>query len=280
MKKLVTVFALCAAVSAYAQVESANIVGYNSKTLEDGFNMTALQFKAVGSTGSTLGLLFSGAMVDAAVTTPSLQLGTGIADGDEVQFWDNETGGFVQAFFTDEATTGDPMDADPETNMAGWYDINGIDGWMNSRPVDLGRAFWFVRPIGGTTVKLTLAGEILTTSTMTWNCNAGFNMVGLKTPVSTKLNDIDWSASGALIGTGIADGDEIQFWDNSTGGFIQAFFTDEDTTGDPIDADSETNLTGWYDINGTGWLDYTIQAGQGFWFVRPSAGDIVLPRGF
>lgn len=48
MKKLVTVFALCAAMSAVAQVESQNIVGYDSKALTKGtFYALGTQFEKV-----------------------------------------------------------------------------------------------------------------------------------------------------------------------------------------------------------------------------------------
>lgn len=276
MKKLVTAFALCAAISAMA-VESENIVGYQTKSVITGMNMTSLQFFNVGGGSTrTLGTLFSGSSVDANLVTPSLMVGTGINDGDEVQFWDSETGMFVEAFFSDETTTGDPIDENEATNLTGWYD-KSWSGWVSDMTVDTGRGFWFV---SAGTPSVTFSGQVISTPNMTISCIAGMNMVGFQTPQSFSLNGIDWSSSGAIVGTGINDGDEVQFWDNDTGMFVEAFFTDETTTGDDIDEDPGTNLTGWYDKSWAGWFDYTIQQSQGFWLVRPVAGNIVLPKGF
>ncbi len=55
MKKLVTALALCASFSAFAQVESANIVGYNNTTGENGASVYTPMFIPVGGGNATLG---------------------------------------------------------------------------------------------------------------------------------------------------------------------------------------------------------------------------------
>ena len=110
MKKLVTAFALCAAMSAMAQtVESENIVGYSTITLKPGFNMIGVQFQVVGGTAT------NDIAVDDFISKANLKAGapdTGdniyvFRNGDYLPMyylWDNLAGGKEWWDASDNAT--------------------------------------------------------------------------------------------------------------------------------------------------------------------------------
>lgn len=108
MKKLVTAFALCAAMGVFA-VESANIVGYTTITLKPGFNMIGVQFQVVGGTAT------NEIAVDDFITKDNLTAGapdTGdniyvFTNGDYLPtyyLWDDGAGGKSWWDFSDNAT--------------------------------------------------------------------------------------------------------------------------------------------------------------------------------
>ncbi len=143
MKKLVTALALCAAVSAYAQVESANVVGY-VKTAATG------QYFSTGPTFITVGSI-----------TDEWKLGSMSATGmdpttDLIQFLSPvDANTELMATYIDLAT------ATSYGNVAlvGWWNLD-LDTSLNDLVFPTGTAF--LCNFGSSGVEFTCAGQVLT----------------------------------------------------------------------------------------------------------------------
>jgi hypothetical protein len=120
MKKLVTAFALCAAMSALA-VDSQNIVGYNAITLKPGFNMIGVQFQVVGGTAA------SDIAVDDFISKANLTAGADYASGDNIYVFRN--GGYLPMYYLWDDGAGGKS----------WWDVS------DNPTADLapGQGFWY-----------------------------------------------------------------------------------------------------------------------------------------
>ena len=159
MKKLVTVFALCAAMSAVAQVESANIVGYKKELRADGAWIQSVQFDKVGGNGST------------AYSLSNVLNYANLSNGDQLWIFDVVLGDYLQYYIASGV----------------WYDT------VTAQPVDVqvfpGAAFFLI-----TANELTFAGQVPTSaSTYTHTFNGdGAYLVGAAFPASRTLAKFNW----------------------------------------------------------------------------------------
>ena len=169
MKKLVTVFALCAAMSAMA-VESQNIVGYQTVTIPRGTTLWAQTFVAVGGDGTqvTLGDII-----------PSAAFYADNGRGDMIQFLNpNGAGNII-------------LKADYWDGL-GWYEF-GTENSLNARVLPKGQSFIVsAKAIGGAT--FTFKGEVSAPS-FSLTVPKGVTFVGNSIPKSLTFADIVPSAS-------------------------------------------------------------------------------------
>ena len=164
MKKLVTVCALCAAMSAMA-IDSQNVVGYQTITIPQGYSIVTGTFIPVGSAGSSIKL------------------------GDIVPNASFASGADTIAFLN-------PDGSGSFTTIAyyyvgyGWYDIESND--LNGQSIPKGASF--LVSTGGTGVKFTLKGEVYKTA-FSIAVPQGVSLVGNCVPKDIKLGDIVPNAS-------------------------------------------------------------------------------------
>jgi len=176
MKKLVTAFAACALAGlAFAQVESVNIVGYQTLTASAGFNLYTPTFVTVGSQPP---------VVDLASITGDF------VDFDTIQFIDAD--GNITAIYQWLTVAGFGVAAD------GWY-----DGDFN--PVALPNLTPGASYLLSTaaTVGVLNSGEVNTSPNLI-TVAAGFSAVGNSSPTDTLLSEFVFAG-------GISDFDTIQF---------------------------------------------------------------------
>jgi hypothetical protein len=157
MKKLVTAFALCAAISAMA-VESENVVGYQTITCPSGFTVFSPTFLTVGGTPTTYKEI-TGTMVD----------------GDNLQFFN--AGGdvnFTATWYTFELL-GLPT---------GWYD--GDFNSLADTEIPAGQGFFVSLASAGS---VTVKGQV-NASPVTVTSAAGFTVTGNCMPKDTTYGSL------------------------------------------------------------------------------------------
>ncbi len=164
MKKLVTVFALCAAVSvAYAAVESANIVGYQTLSITSTYKDVVSSFVTVGGdkTSIKLGNIIPSASFRGGVGSVTFFTAGGLVE---------KTAMYIDGF--------------------GWMDLYEEDpADYNEIIISVGKGFFAYCPVS---YDLTVSGEVkLSSSTVSVGT---YTVVGNATAVPITLGDIVPSA--------------------------------------------------------------------------------------
>ncbi len=217
MKKLMTVCAAClVATMAAAQVESQNIVGYQTLTASGQYYSSGPTFITVGSTTGEWKL---GSIV-----------GTGmIPQADVIQFLSTTTAGtYLTATYVDlDAAGGD-------AELVGWYDFD-LENMLNDQTFAAGTAFLCNFSSAG--VELQYAGEVLQGSTTLDLSGQQYPFIANFTPVDLTLGDL--SATGM-----VPQADIIQFLSTASAGtYLTATYVDLDAAG------GDAELVGWYDFD-------------------------------
>ncbi len=258
MKKMVLGVALAAAASAFA-VES-NVVGYQTISINPGFNMIAFNFQPLDGTENV-------SIQDFISNKGDLVAGSAAGNSDQIQVWDGSK--FSIYFYKAKKTTM------PGKFMEGpaWVSLASAST-PTTDTVPRGSGVWFARPSTESAGAITVSGAINAAS-KTHDIAAGFNMISSAFPVAMPLNNgpIDWAACGAVAGSAAGNSDQIQVWDGSQ--FTIYFYKAKKTT-----------MPGKF-MEGPAWVSLSaastpttdsIPAGKGFWYARPSsesAGTLV-----
>jgi hypothetical protein len=258
MKKLVTAFAACALAGlGLAQVESVNIVGYETKALVAGkYNMIGGNFTAIGTDGFCLNSDFTGA---------NLTAGGGVLDSDTILIYDANTSGYTTYYL---------YEGDPDY-QAGWYNAGSDELFETDYPNGLpaGSAFWYRAKAETTDAKVVFSGEVPTDASYTRGLVRGkFNMVMSPYPVALDLNDAaQVTLVGATAGGGVLDSDTILIYDANTSGYTTYYLYE----GDP------DYQAGWYNAGSDELFetDYPdgLPAGTPFWYrAKAGTGDFSI----
>ena len=187
-----------------ADIESTNIVGYNTVTLKPGWNMLAVNFKNVGNdNGIGINDLFPGGGKTDTVFTP----GSGAANADYIQVWDATEGEYTTYLLYKPAKG---------SSAAAYYWTDGSFK-VTDKKFKNGDAFWFYKR-GDADVEATISGEVFLDEVEEVAIKPGWNMIGSFFPAGLVLNDevytpTYWQNSGAVSGSGAANADYIQVWD-------------------------------------------------------------------
>ena len=207
MKKLMIAAsaALCAAVG--FAIESSNIVGYNTVTLQPGYNMLSVSFKNVENNAEGIAVddIFPGGGV-----ASSLQAGTGAGSADKIMIYTNDGigGGDYSTYFLYKAAKSSAKDY--------WWVNSSLN--LSGLKFKNGDSFWFYRR-GSTSVTATVSGEVELTAATNVTLQTGYNMIGNYFPTGLVLNDdiytaSFWQTSGAAAGTGAGAADKILVYTN------------------------------------------------------------------
>lgn len=274
MKKLMTAFAACALAGAvYAQIESQNIVGYQTQTINATDSLTinngkltmlGLNWQAVGGGSFAVQDLFGGDAVGAGLIAN--------ADGglaDQIQVWDGT------AYATYHLN---------ENNVPTYeaYDNVWIKAGEFTATTDVlapGTAFWLVSRSAGSNQALIQTGEVkpdLTAAISIKGTSLGFGgltMFANPYPADIILNgDFDWAAAGASKNADGGLADQIQVWDGAS---YATYHLNENTVPTYEAYDNVWIKAGEF----TATAD-AIPAGAGVWYKTVSAADwtLNLPR--
>jgi hypothetical protein len=223
MKKLVTAFAACALAGLVnAQVESVNIVGYQTLTASGRTFSTGPTFVTVGDINGewTLGDITASGM------DPM---------NDFIQFLDTTTAStYLYATYIDEAAS---IANVGDTSMVGWWDLafeNSLDSQVFSAGVG------FLSNFTSTGITFTYAGEVLTGPTTLDLSSQVTPMVSNFLPVDLILGDLTVSGMDPM-------NDFIQFLNTTTAStYLYATYIDEAAS---IANIGDTSMVGWWDLS-------------------------------
>jgi len=240
MKKLVTALALCASFSAFAQVESANVVGYQTiPFVANQLKMFAFQWQTTGSTtGITLGDL-----------TPDVPFG----DLDEIQVASWDIGLNKLKFKTYQYFTQEYCDNDLGEGTEGWNDPATIEN-KNSLVIDNGSAVWIKL---GRNTNLTAPGQVDKNDKQYSFAAGQLKMIGAAFPVAVDPNNCLW--------TGVQNLDEIQVASWDIGLNKIKFKTYQYFTQEYCDNDLGEGTEGWNDPATIQLCGSIWQLGVGTW---------------
>ena len=241
------------------------MVGYQSITVKNGFNMIAFNFEPVDGTKSF-------AITNFISNTEDLIAGAAPATADQIQVWDGSKFDiyFYRAY---KATQPNMFKLGPA-----WVKVGNI-GEITTDTIPQGAGVWFARPsTAPETATITVSGAI-NKGSFTHDIASGFNMISSVFPVDMPLNTltaeetgdkaqtcpIDWVACGAIAGAAPATADQIQVWDGSK--FDIYFYRAYKAT--------QPNMfklgPAWVKVGNIGVKTADkIPAGKGFWYARPA----------
>ena len=262
MKKLMFIAACAASMVAVADVTSANIVGYNTVTIQPGFNMLSVNFKDVSNTeGIGIQDLFLGG----GNTACPFKGATGSADADQIQIYVND--GVNPDYVNYYLYYNSKKSTDSKNYF--WCDKN--NAVENNKRFKNGDTLWFNRK-GDTAVTFNISGEVELKSVKAITINKGFNMIGNCFPTGWAVNDAPydatyWGSTGAKGATGSSDADQIQIYinDGENPDYVNYYlYYNSKKSTDPKNWK-------WCDKNNAAVEGVILEPGQGAWY--NSKGD-------
>ena len=274
MKKLMFGMAVAAAGLAFGAVESANVVGYTTKTIEAGkWMMIAVQFDKVGGGAKTFDEAFK-----LNVTGPKAW--NSADDEDCIPGWYANAPclkiplGTALEGYRDLYWTQNAWDDDAGDFVEGWADATG--GYVAAAPMLKGYGVWLVA--GNEDLTVTIDGEVLGSASDTISAATGWNMLKLPFPVALNAgaSKINWNLTGVKAWESADDDDCIPGWyatapalkiplGTALEGYRDLYYSSNawnESIGDFVE--------GWADATGGYISDATIPEGQAFWFIAPS----------
>jgi hypothetical protein len=240
-----------------AQVESVNIVGYETKALVAGkFNMLGGTFNGVGKAGYSLNRDFKG---------ENLTAGPDSLTSDTIAIYDATTSAYTTYYLYE----GDGI------YPAGWYNAGSDDLFEVDYPNGLpaGTAFWYVAKDTTVNAKGTFSGDVPMDASYTKDLVRGkFNMVASPYPVALNLNNAaQVTLTGATAGPDSLTADTIAIYNATTSAYTTYYLYE----GDGV------YPAGWYNAGSDDLfeVDYPsgLPAGTPFWYVAlAGTGDFSI----
>ena len=255
MKKLMFAAAVAAGLVAFGEgIESANTVGYTTKTLSaNSWFIANAQFETTGSTAATTTLN------DLLATSATAgEYDTMEANAPQLQVL-NSVGGYDLYYYISDA-----YDAGGNT-VEGWADGGGD---LASFDLGIGIGFWYKAVSAAT---LTFSGQINDSSTFTTSVTANqFKIIGNPFPIALDLTKMTTSLTPGEYDTMEANAPQLQVL-NALGGYDLYYYISDayDAGGNPT--------TGWSDGGGD-LVTSPIEVGAGFWIKAPANGTVTFTK--
>ena len=250
MKKSMIAFgvaALCGAVS-FADVQSANVVGYMTQNIVDGTeNMGGISFLAVD--GDDIDL-------NANVQVENL-VKSDLADtADRIMVWDPSNSGYTTYYF---------YNAEGDEENWGWHDENFE---LPDAKLPAGTAFWFMAYQEGdepAEKNITVSGAVEDAIVEPFEIVDGTENTFVNPyPCAIDLNDEKTVILANVTKSDMADtADRIMVWDPSNSGYTTYYF---------YNAEGDEENWGWHDENFE-LSDAVLPAGTAFWLYAYQEGD-------
>jgi hypothetical protein len=259
MKKLVTAFAACALAGLVdAQVESVNIVGYNTVTIDKQWTIIAANFEAVG--GGAISLQ------DAFPYSDGMTKGNNDTIADVLQI-QNAVGGYDIYYLSNGK------------NAKG-ATVAGLDGkWAaaasyspTTATIAPGTALWYLARNPSSTLKITVAGQALNTAAGDMPVNLTWKHIANPYPTDLPLNDGIPYTDGMTKGNNDTTADNIQI-QNALGGYDIYYMSN----GKNAKGATVAGLDGkWAAAASYSPTTAAIPVGAGAWYLRRGTTDFTV----
>ena len=261
MKKLMFLTAAAACGAALA-VESANIVGYKTFTLNKEYTLIGICFDSVKTTGMTLD--------DVAPYTEGngMTKAYATADADNIQVMGDD--GKYTNYFLSNGQWGKGGTSYNKDLDGKWIKTAGA---ANTDTVKAGQAFWYVSRTAATTPQtITIAGQVLETSeTPVKNCTATYTLLANPYACGVPING-NVVATGTTKAYATSDADNIQVMGDD--GKYTNYFLSNGQWGKGGTSYNKDLDGKWLRTAGADCAD-EIPAGAAFWYVSRSGESTV-----
>ena len=287
MKKIMLTAAVAAAGLAFG-IESANTVGYTTKTIEAGkYMMIAVQFDSTSNTILNADQAFSLDKAPASWVDPE-------EDDDCIPNWYQNAPclkipkGTVDMGYTDLYYTSNACDLeDGYKGKRGW--ANELGYLVKAPLLRNGYGVW-IKAGALEDVTVTINGQVKAAASDSFTGGAGYNLLRLPYPVALNAGDskIDWNLASVAPASWVdpeEDDDCIQNWFQNAPclkipkGTVDMGYTDLYYSSNACDLDDGyKGKPGW--ANELGFLvkNAVIPEGQGFWLVLPAATTVTQTK--
>ena len=258
MKKLMFAAAVAAAGGLMA-IESANVVGYNTQSIQGGkMNCVSFQFADLTASGDLASL----ANLSTSGLTPGVY-NTMETDAPCIMIYDG-AGGYNYYYYISDA-----------------YDAGGneVTAWANfsgdvaDDTVTLGTGFWLRIPAGScSTGTLTDAGGVSMADTATIGIANGLTLAGNPFPMGFDFSKVTTTGiTPGAYNTMETDAPCIMIYDGA-GGYNYYYYIS-----DAYDAGGN-EVTGWANFSGDEETGTVAGAGTGFWVRSSTAGSLTFAK--
>jgi len=257
MKKMMTVLAACAVTSlalADSGVVSQNIVGYNTVTITNGYNLFAYNWNQIGSTDP----ISVQNLVDKNILVGKARIGQ---SPDSLLMWNRTSGSYTTLWLY--------VNASDPTKSGNW--VTGTqpnDVIVSAVTIGNGDSFW-INSTSPTNKTITLSGEVASSSVIARSIQQGYSQFGYGYPTALSVNNcnIDWIGCGLTAKPRIGQTpDCLMVWNKGSAAWT-TFWLFTNTVGD---VRNNTWVTGTQP-NDAVTVTYTIEPGVGFMIQRGSA---------
>ena len=254
MKKLMFAAAVAAGLAAIGDgIESSNTVGYNTVTINKEFTILGIPF--TGTTGAAMSIQ------DAVPYCEGMTKGNGSGAADSIQIMDSE--GNYDVYFM---CNGYRAKAAISGGDGKWVKTDG-SAVVSAATMPAGTPFWFVSKNYSTPYTITVAGQVLSTSSEQTPLNVTYQLIANPYPCDLPLNNGIPYVEGMVKGNGSGAADSIQIMDAD--GNYDVYFM---CNGYRAKAAVSGGDGKWVKTDGSAVVsDAVLPAGKGGWFVRKSA---------
>ncbi len=250
MKKMMFAFAAAAAIGAFA-IESANVVGYNQVEINKEYTILGIPF--TGTTGTAMSIQ------DAVPYCTGMTKGGASTAADCIQIMDSE--GNYNVYYMCNGKQG------KATVVGGdgkW--VKDDEFAVSTATMPAGTPFWYVSKNYATPYTITVAGQVLSTSSEQTPLNVTYQLIANPYPCDLPLNDGVPYVAGMTKGGASTAADCIQIMDDA--GNYNVYYMCNGKQG-------KATVTGgdgkWVKDDEFAVTDAVLPAGKGGWFVRKSA---------
>lgn len=259
MKKLVTAFAACALAGLVdAQVESVNIVGYNTVTIDKQWTIIAANFEAVG--GGAISLQ------DAFPYSDGMTKGNNMNAADMLQI-QNALGGYDTYYLSN----GLNAKGSPVAGLDGKWAAAGTFA-PTTATIAPGTALWYGARNFNPAFQITVAGQALATATADMPVSLAVKHIANPYPTDLPLNDGVPYTTGMTKGNNMNAADMIQI-QNSLGGYDTYYLSNGlNAKGSPV-AGLENK---WAAAGTFAPATASIPVGAGAWYLRRGSTDFTV----
>ncbi len=264
MKKLLTAACALVAGMAMAQVQSANIVGYQQVTLTQKNTILGVNFVAVDGTTSI-------ALQDAIPYVTGMAKGNSANTADQIQI-QNSSGGY-DIYFMSNGLNGKSKVVD---GLEGKW-TTAASGAEQYKPVTVtlapGTAFWFIRKDATNPLTINIVGGVSMLGSNDKGIDGTYKLIANPFPTDLPLNPGIPYVAGMTKGNSANTADQIQI-QNASGGY-DVYFMSNGLNGKSKVVDG---LEGKWTTAASGAEQYkpvsaSISAGKGAWFIRKGSTD-------